>query len=98
MPTTKTYKADRNDKFSLYVKERLLPELGLENSKFIIEPTDKGCHSLITFLDINDFKPLVIRGVRKKYKLQRILKNTYFLRQSGFNAPEVLYVDDSRKT
>jgi len=86
------------DRLRLYVKEHLLPGLDLGNPKFGIEITNRGCHSLIIYLQVEGVKPLIIRGVRKRYKLERIVRNCRYLSQHGFNVPEVLYVDDSAKT
>ncbi len=97
MEQVKNQKEDLQDKLRLYVKERLLMKLNLDNSEFTIKPTDKGRHSLITFLEIKGFRPLVIRGVRKKYKLKRIVRNNDYLKKSGFNIPEILCIDHSRK-
>jgi len=86
------------EQIDLYIKERLLPQLSREQSSYHFEITDRGQRSFIIYLTIEDFKPLVLKGIKKKRKAQHMWEGTHYLRSHGIKAPEIIYLDLSRKT
>jgi len=87
-----------NEQIDLYIKEHLLPQLSRVHSFYHFELTDRGQRSSISYLTIDDFKPLVLKGTKKKRKAQHMCEGTHHLQSHGIKAPEIIYLDLSRKT
>lgn len=86
------------EQMDLHIRDHLLPQLSLDHSSYHVELTDKGQRNIITHLSIEGFKPLVIKGTKKKHKAEHMWGGTQHLRSHGIKAPEIIYMDLSRKT
>lgn len=82
----------------LYIKDHLLPQLSRNHASYHFELSDRGQRSTITYLSIDDFKPLVLKGTKKKRKAEHMGEGTHHLRSHGIKAPEIIYLDLNRKT
>lgn len=87
-----------NEQMELYIKDHLLPQLSRNYSSCHFEITDRGQRSSITYLYIEDFKPLVLKGTKRKRKLEHMWEGTSHLRSHGIKVPEIIYLDLNRKT
>ena len=87
-----------NEQMERYIRDQLLPQLSLDHSSYHFELTDKGQRNAIIHLSIEGFKPLIIKGTRKKHKAEHMREGTQHLRSHGIKAPEIICVDLSRKT
>ena len=86
------------EQIDLYIKDHLLPQLSLDHSSYHFELTDKGQRSAITYIYIKGFKPLVLKGTKKKRKAEHMWEGTQHLRSHGIKVSEIIYLDLSRKT
>ena len=86
------------EQLDLYIKDYLLPQLSLEHSSYYFELTDKGQRNNITYLFVEGFKPLILKGTEKKRKAEHMSDGSQHLRSHGINAPEIVHLDLSRKT
>jgi thiamine kinase-like enzyme len=82
----------------LYIKNYLLAQLSRDNASYHFELTDRGQRSTITYLSIEDFKPLVLKGTKKKRKAEHMWEGTHHLQSHDIKVPEIIYLDLSRRT
>lgn len=82
----------------LYVKDYLLPQLSRDHASYHFELTERGQRSTIIYLTVEDFKPLVLKGTKKKRKAEHMWEGTHYLLSHGIKVPEIIRLDLSRKT
>jgi len=80
-----------------YIKEYFLPHLLPDPPAYHFELTDKGQRSTIIYLFLEEFKPLVLKGTKKKRKALQMWEGNRHLRSHGIKAPEIIYIDCNRK-
>ena len=86
------------EQIDLYIKEYLLPQFSRNYASYHFEITERGQRSTIIYLSFKDFKPLVIKGTKKKRKIEHMLKGTHHLQNHCIKVPEIINLDLSKKT
>jgi hypothetical protein len=85
------------EQIDLYIKDHLLPQLSRDHASYHFEISDIGQRSIITYLTIEDFKPLVLKATKKKHKAEHMWEGTRHLHSHGIKAPEITHLNLSRK-
>lgn len=80
-----------------YVAQKLLPLLGCSNRAFTLHETALGMHNLVFYLDIEAYRPLILKGIRKRDRFHAICSCAAHLAESGIRVPEILYAAEDRR-
>jgi Ser/Thr protein kinase RdoA (MazF antagonist) len=89
---------DFKKKLKNYVSDHLLSVLERGHAPFNLEFTNKGQRNVVTFLEVDGEKPLVLKGVPKKAHLERAVEGSLHLERRGFRVPRAIYADDAQAT
>lgn len=85
------------EQINTYLKDFFFPFLLPDHPPYHFEITDKGQRNTITYLFLEGFKPLVLKGTRKKRKAVHMWEGSRHLRARGIKAPEIIYIDFNRR-
>ncbi len=75
-----------------FVGKTLLEELGCPGRRFTLQETGLGIHNLVCYLDIDGYKSLVMKCVRKRDRFKTLLACSEHLRAQGIPIPATIYV------
>jgi len=80
-----------------YVAQKLLPLLGCANRPFTLHETALGIHNLVFCLDIEGYRPLIVKGVRKRDRFHAICSCSHHLAASGIRVPGIVHAAEDRR-
>ncbi|MCX8044712.1 MAG: aminoglycoside phosphotransferase family protein [Desulfobacterota bacterium] len=82
-----------HERLSRYVTTRLLPALGCTGCPFTLTETTLGIHSRVFFLDIQGYKPLILKALSSRRRFTMLCACAKHLAQHGISAPCVVHAD-----
>ena len=86
------------DQIDLYVKDYFLPQISRNYTSYHFEITERGQRSTIIYLFLKGSKPLVLKGTKKKRKIEHMLNGIHHLQNYCIKAPKIFSFDLSKKT
>jgi len=80
-----------------FVEKKLLSELGCRGKRFSLSPTPLGVHNYVFYLDIDTTHALVLKGIPKKKRFERIQACSAYLLERGINVPKILWAEEDSR-
>jgi len=83
-------------KLRRYIVTTLLPSLGCAGRGFSLTRTDLGVHNIVFYLDIEGYKPLVLKAIGRRKRMDMLVACARHLAERGIRAPRVVHVGPDR--
>lgn len=83
-------------KLHRYVATTLLPALGCTGRGFSLTRTDLGVHNIVFYLDIEGYRPLVLKAIGKRRRMEMLVACARHLAEHGISVPRIVHVGPDR--